>query len=99
MITAPAARSIATTVASREGVRPACSTEPFSVGMSAVSMMSLTPTGTPCSGPIGRPSSAPLVGRARLRERVLRIEKRPGLDLRVDLAHPRQARLDQLLAS
>src|SRR5437016_7020480 len=31
--TAPAARSIATTVASREGARPACSTDPFSVGM------------------------------------------------------------------
>ena len=55
MITAPGARSIATTAASREGVRPAWSTEPFSVGMSAVSMMSLMPTGTPCSGPIGRP--------------------------------------------
>ena len=29
--------------------------EPHSVGQSAVSMMSLTATGTPCSGPIGRP--------------------------------------------
>src|SRR5262249_19612134 len=56
MITAPAARSMATTAASREGVRPAWSTEPFSVGMSAVSMMSFTPTGTPWSGPIGRPA-------------------------------------------
>ena len=56
MITAPAARSIAITAASREGVRPACSTEPFSVGMSAVSKMSLTPTGTPWRGPVARPS-------------------------------------------
>src|SRR4029453_3713380 len=31
MITAPAARSIVTTAASRDGVRPACRTEPFSV--------------------------------------------------------------------
>ncbi len=44
---APAARSIVTTVASRDGVRPPYSTEPFSVGMSAVSKMSLMPTGTP----------------------------------------------------
>ena len=57
MITAPAARSIDTTVASRAGVRPAWSTDPFSVGMSAVSMMSFTPTGTPWSGPSGRPDS------------------------------------------
>ena len=55
MITAPAARSMETTAASRDGVRPAWSTDPFSVGMSAVSMMSLMPTGTPWSGPSGRP--------------------------------------------
>ena len=55
-ITAPAARNRATTVASRAGVRPACSTLPSSVGMSAVSMMSFTPTGMPCSGPVARPS-------------------------------------------
>src|SRR5207245_10302906 len=53
MITAPAARSIATTLASRDGVRPAQSTDPFSVGISAVSMMSLMPTGTPCRRPTG----------------------------------------------
>ena len=52
MMIAPAARSSDTTDASRDGVLPACSTEPFSVGMSAVSMMSLRPTGTPCSVPI-----------------------------------------------
>src|SRR2546425_11441074 len=55
MITAPAARSIATTLASRDGVRPAQSTDPFSVGISAVSMMSLMPTGTPWRGPAGCP--------------------------------------------
>src|SRR5437867_10416684 len=55
MTTAPAARSSDTTDASRDGVRPAWSTEPFSVGISAVSMMSLRPTGTPCSAPIGCP--------------------------------------------
>ena len=55
MTIAPAARSRSVTAASRDGVRPACSTDPFSVGMSAVSMMSLRPTGTPCSAPSGRP--------------------------------------------
>src|SRR5438445_12045833 len=55
MIRAPAPRSRAITAASRDGVRPACSGEPFSVGMSAVSMMSFTPIGTPWSGPIGCP--------------------------------------------
>src|SRR5919197_4801900 len=55
MITAPAARSFATTAASVRGVRPLCSTVPFSVGMSAVSMMSFTPTGMPQSAPTGSP--------------------------------------------
>ncbi len=54
-ITAPAARSIATTAASARGVRPLCSAQPFSVGMSTVSMMSFRPTGTPCSAPMGLP--------------------------------------------
>src|SRR3954466_8314425 len=36
MMTAPAARSIDTTAASREGVLPLCTAQPFSVGMSAV---------------------------------------------------------------
>jgi hypothetical protein len=57
MTIAPAARSRLTTLASRDGVRPACKTEPFSVGMSAVSMMSFTPTGIPCSAPIVAPDS------------------------------------------
>ena len=57
MMTAPEARSAPTTAASRVGMRPACSTVPSSVGMSQVSMMSLMPTGTPCSGPVGRPSA------------------------------------------
>ena len=51
MMTAPAPRSMDTSGASRDGVRPAWSGEPFSVGMSAVSMMSLSPTGMPCRGP------------------------------------------------
>src|SRR5919198_590826 len=55
MITAPAARRRATTAASVRGVRPLCSTVPFSVGMSAVSMMSFTPTGMPQSAPTGSP--------------------------------------------
>jgi hypothetical protein len=53
---APAARSMRTTAASASGRRPACSTVPSSVGMSVVSMMSLMATGTPCKGPVGKPS-------------------------------------------
>ena len=52
---APLRRSIATTAASPSARRPACSTVPFSVGRSLVSMMSLMPTGTPWSGPRLRP--------------------------------------------
>src|SRR6185436_4371199 len=52
---APAARSIFTTAASLRGVRPLCSAQPFSVGMSPVSMMSFRPTGTPFSGPTPSP--------------------------------------------
>src|SRR4029453_7691545 len=55
MMTAPAARNFATTVASVRAVRPGSNGGPHSGGQSAVSMMSLTATGTPCSGPIGRP--------------------------------------------
>ena len=96
MITAPAARSMATALASRAGVRPACSTVPFSVGMSAVSKMSLMPTGTPWRGPIRPPLAAPRVGGPRLGERVLGIEEGPRLDPCVDGAHAGQARLDRL---
>ena len=62
-------------------------------------MMSLMPTGTPCSGPSGRALAAALVARARLRERMLRIEELPGLHLRLGLAHAREAGLDQLLGA
>src|SRR3954469_12432099 len=55
IITAPAARNWRTTAASCRGVRPWCSSVPFSVGMSAVSMMSLMPTGMPFSVPTGWP--------------------------------------------
>src|SRR5216683_544829 len=46
-ITAPASRSAATLAPSRSERKPANSGEPFSVGMSAVSMMSLMPIGMP----------------------------------------------------
>jgi len=46
-ITAPAARRAATQAASRPGRRPRRSAVPHSVGASAVSMMSLIPTGSP----------------------------------------------------
>src|SRR4029079_10569632 len=46
----------ATLAASRSERKPANSGEPFSVGMSAVSMMSLMPTGMPSIFDSGRPS-------------------------------------------
>ena len=49
------------------GRRPASIGVPFSVGMSAVSMMSLMPTGTPCSGPDRPARGAQAVRRLRLR--------------------------------
>ncbi len=55
-ITAPAARSDATQAASVLGRRPAKMGLPFSVGRSAVSKMSLMPTGTPWSGPVASPA-------------------------------------------
>ena len=46
-ITAPAAFSRDTSTASHSGWQPASATLPHSVGMSAVSMMSFRPIGTP----------------------------------------------------
>jgi hypothetical protein len=39
------------------------------------------------------------IHRACLLERIVGIEKRPGLNLRVDLAYPRQASLDKLFGT
>ena len=50
--TPPALRDSATQAASRSGWRPLWIGVPHSVGMSKVSMMSLTPNGTPASGPL-----------------------------------------------
>src|SRR5215218_2887847 len=47
-ITAPAAHTNATQPASENGRLPLYIAEPISVGRSAVSIMSLTPIGTPC---------------------------------------------------
>ena len=49
--TPPALRDSATQAASRSGRRPLWIGVPHSVGRSKVSMMSLTPNGTPASGP------------------------------------------------
>ena len=57
MMIAPAALNMLATAASLDGVLPACNTDPFSVGISAVSMMSFNPTGTPCSGPTDAPDN------------------------------------------
>ncbi|CAM5273111.1 hypothetical protein SCALM49S_08732 [Streptomyces californicus] len=57
--TAPAARSRATTVASRSGREPSMTVEPLVVCMrSAVSRLSLRRTGMPCSGPRTGPASS-----------------------------------------
>jgi hypothetical protein len=55
-ITAPASRSAATLAASRSVRQPTNSGEPCSVGMSAVSMMSLMPSGIPSIGDNFRPA-------------------------------------------
>src|SRR5260370_241221 len=55
-MTAPASRSAATLAPSRSERKPANSGEPFSVGMSAVSMMSLMPIGMPSIFERGRPA-------------------------------------------
>jgi hypothetical protein len=55
-ITAPASRSAATLAPSRSLRNPSNSGEPFWVGMSAVSMMSLMPAGMPSIGEIWLPS-------------------------------------------
>jgi hypothetical protein len=55
-ITAPASRNATTMAASRPVRQPTNRGEPCSVGMSAVSMMSLMPSGMPSIGDNGRPS-------------------------------------------
>ena len=80
-ISAPAAFSRATTKASSRGTRPASSAVPFSVGIRAVSMMSLTPTGTPCSAPTGRPVARCASSAFAWARTKLRVEPGPGADL------------------
>ena len=99
MITAPAARSIVTTVASRDGARPACSTEPFSVGMSGSVDDVLEADRHAVQRPDGRPdASARVCRRSGLRQRV-QDRGTPRLDAVVDLPHALQARADELLLS
>ena len=95
-MTAPAALSCATTAASAVGRRPAKMGLPFSVGRSAVSMMSLMPTGTPCSGPMTA-RTPHCVGRARLGQREVGVEMRPGLHLRLALGDALEAGDDERL--
>ncbi len=73
-MTAPASRNAATLAPSRSLRNPANSGEPFWVGISMVSMMSLTPIGMPSIGESGLPerqrsvdSSAAVRAAARLR--------------------------------
>jgi hypothetical protein len=53
---APASRSFFTTKASSGGMEPLSTIEPPVVGMSLVSKLSLSTTGTPCSGPRSLPA-------------------------------------------
>jgi len=75
--TPPALRDSATQAASRSGCRPLWIGVPHSVGMSKVSMMSLTPNGTPASGP----RFAALVKGAGSAKPSLGIDMRPGMHL------------------
>ena len=61
------------------------------MGSSAVSKMSFTPNGTPCSGPCRRRG----VGRPGAGEGVRGIERRPGLDQRLALVDAREAGADE----
>ena len=83
--------------ASVSGWRPLKKAEPFSVGMSAVSMMSLMPTGTPCSGPMPLPALRASSAGLGLRQRPLGIEERPGLHLRLERGDAVEAGADQRL--
>ena len=60
---APACFARATQAASRSGLRPRWIGEPSSVGRSAVSIMSLTPSGTPCSSPVAGSRSQAIAAR------------------------------------
>ena len=104
MTIAPAARNLCTMTASRSGLRPAKISAPNSVGMSAVSMMSLTATGKPWSGP-GAPPAARVVvdafGRCKRAspDRDRRRREAWGQALRCDretraLSRPRRVRPD-----
>jgi hypothetical protein len=57
-MTAPAARSFLTTVASSRWPQAGSSTRLFAVlGASLVAMMSFTPSGMPCNGPLSMPAA------------------------------------------
>ena len=65
---APRRSSAVTTSADSSGTRPRSSAVPHSVGMPAVSMMSLTPIGTPCNG---EDETSPVSSAAIARRRAL----------------------------
>ena len=81
-------------VASLPGRRPASIGVPFSVGMSAVSMMSFSPTVRPWRAPIGRPlarysSTALAAARGKAGSKNAK-----ALDVRIPGCDPAQLRLD-----
>ena len=97
MMTAPARRSAVTQAASAVGWRPLWARQPFSVGMSAVSMMSLMPIGHPVQRPDALALLAQRLGGARLRQRPLGVEELPGLHLGLEGGDAVEAGADQLL--
>jgi hypothetical protein len=70
-------------------------TVPFSVGMPAVSMVSLMPTVQAVERPDGAAGGVLRVERPRLPEREIAVEPGPGLDLGLTLGDAREAGLGE----
>ena len=94
--TMPASRSRATSGASsRGGGMSASASEPAVVARPAVSMLSFTSTGMPCSGPRTCPSAALGIAARGVVEGV-GVERADGVDQRVDRLDPVESGFDQL---
>ena len=95
-ITAPAARSATTLAASRSERQPSKSGEPISVGKSAVSMMSLMPTGMPSIGDSGLPARQRALDASAWRLSACRVEMDEGADVCLARRNRRKAALEEL---
>ena len=95
-MTAPASRSAATLAPSRSERQPANSGEPFSVGMSAVSMMSLMPSRHAVDRR-ARPARAPARGRlVGCRACAVEIEMHEGADLGLERGEIGEAAFEEI---